>query len=179
MTAEQQPGVDPYFGRCPLCLQGGTVMITVGRDHWAICEPDKTRWWVGSNLFSAPQEQTEEQYEAAAARLAPYREVESVSDTARAEGIQEDGHTTTVESRFAGLKIGGFATQTTHRVRYKDRIFDVKVGSALPPRFDEPEYWWAVEELDPEDEEPLDCMQPTLDSAGLFASRSRLARVML
>ncbi len=80
MTVEQQPGVDPYFGRCPLCLQGGTVMVTVGRDHWAICEPDKTRWWVGSNLFSAPQEQTEEEAEAQSAHLAPYREVEAVPD---------------------------------------------------------------------------------------------------
>ncbi len=69
--------------------------------------------------------------------------------------MTEESDGMAVEIKYPGLETGGFAIQTTERVRYKGRIFDVKVGSAMPPRFEEPEYWWDVDELDPETEEPL------------------------
>jgi hypothetical protein len=52
--------VDSYFGGCPKC--GGTDgYVNVGRNHWFICVEHKTKWCVGSNLFSAWRFETEEE----------------------------------------------------------------------------------------------------------------------
>lgn len=46
---------DEYFGGCPHC-GNSDVCRTIGRDHWMCCETHKTKWWVGSNLFSIPDD---------------------------------------------------------------------------------------------------------------------------
>ena len=43
--------VEDGIGGCPSCgLNDG--FLNVGRDHWAYCRRHKTRWLIGSNLFS-------------------------------------------------------------------------------------------------------------------------------
>ena len=39
------------LGGCPECGHTGQH-LTVQRDHWYICDDHKTKWWVGSDLFS-------------------------------------------------------------------------------------------------------------------------------
>lgn len=52
-------GVMWYFGACPKCHDTDGY-IKVGSDHWFLCIEHKIRWFVGSNLFSSWEEQTEE-----------------------------------------------------------------------------------------------------------------------
>jgi hypothetical protein len=40
-----------YFGGCPEC-GGNHGCVSIGRDHWIVCHDHKTKWWIGSNLFS-------------------------------------------------------------------------------------------------------------------------------
>ncbi len=42
---------DPYLGGCPQCRRNDGL-LNVGRYHWATCRRHKTRWLIGSNLFS-------------------------------------------------------------------------------------------------------------------------------
>ena len=52
--------VTEYFGGCPECgSQDG--YFNVGRDHWVVCEKHKTRWCIGSNLFSSWRDETKEE----------------------------------------------------------------------------------------------------------------------
>ena len=52
--------VDNYFGGCPHC--GRTDGCTnVGPSHWYFCKAHKTKWCIGSNLFSSWKEQTEDE----------------------------------------------------------------------------------------------------------------------
>ncbi len=47
-----------YFGGCPECGdQDGYT--NVGRSHWIFCKEHRTKWCVGSNLFSSWHEETE------------------------------------------------------------------------------------------------------------------------
>ncbi len=45
------PQPDPGLGGCPRCRRNDGF-LNVGRDHWAYCRRHKTRWLIGSNLFS-------------------------------------------------------------------------------------------------------------------------------
>ncbi len=45
------PQPDPDFGGCPRCGRNDGF-LNVGSDHWAYCRRHKTRWLIGSNLFS-------------------------------------------------------------------------------------------------------------------------------
>ena len=64
-----------YFGGCPTCgLNDGC--FSIGRDHWFVCHQHKTKWWIGSNLFSSWRELTEEEHTRNYYRLCDYREVE-------------------------------------------------------------------------------------------------------
>ena len=65
------------FGGCPYC-GGYDIYLDIGRDHWMVCRTHQVRWHIGSNLFSAWREQTEEQRLRNTYELAGYREVESV-----------------------------------------------------------------------------------------------------
>jgi len=51
------------YGTCPRCHEYSD-MISAGRNHWMICETHKTKWWVGSNLFSSWRYQTKDEQRA-------------------------------------------------------------------------------------------------------------------
>ena len=67
----------PYFGGCPKCRDSDTCW-NINRDHWMTCDIHRTKWHVGSNLFSCWREQTEEDWALSRAVLKQYKEVEPV-----------------------------------------------------------------------------------------------------
>jgi hypothetical protein len=58
---------DDTFGLCPRCHKTNGF-INIGRSHWMHCRKHRTKWLIGSNLFSSWRYQTEgeqrAQYEA-------------------------------------------------------------------------------------------------------------------
>jgi hypothetical protein len=60
MTHDLEELEDDRFGICPYCLNT-MPYINIGSGHWFYCEKHKLRWYVGSNLFSSWQDETEEQ----------------------------------------------------------------------------------------------------------------------
>ncbi len=65
---------DDYFGVCPTCRKYSGC-LNIGRDHWFYCETHKTKWWIGSNLFSGWKSQTEEEHNRNASILSGYLDV--------------------------------------------------------------------------------------------------------
>ena len=53
--------------------------MNVGKLHYFVCDTHKTKWWVGSNLFSCWRRQDEEIWERNRVMLEEYCEVESLS----------------------------------------------------------------------------------------------------
>jgi hypothetical protein len=47
-----------FWGVCPVCRDNDGY-LNVGRNHWFFCREHKTKWCVGSNLFSGWRRQTE------------------------------------------------------------------------------------------------------------------------
>ena len=45
------PCMDLCFGNCPQCHKTNGC-YSVGRDHWYVCHTHRTKWYIGSNLFS-------------------------------------------------------------------------------------------------------------------------------
>lgn len=82
---------DSHFGECPECGRNDGY-LNAGRTHVFFCDEHKTRWTVGSNLFSSWRDETEEeQREAWDSRgLEFYREVEPVHDYATIERLREE-----------------------------------------------------------------------------------------
>ena len=78
------------FGGCPHC--GDTDgFINVGRDHWFICDSHKTKWCIGSNLFSSWREEDEATWHQNQFKLAEYTEVVPVQpDEDRIVSTEED-----------------------------------------------------------------------------------------
>ena len=57
--SESAVTTEHYFGGCPHCGdQDG--FLNDGPDHWFVCDRHKTKWYVGSNLFSSWQDEDEE-----------------------------------------------------------------------------------------------------------------------
>lgn len=52
---------DNYFGVCPTCKKYSGC-LNIGRDHWFYCKAHKTKWWIGSNIFSSWRNETEEDH---------------------------------------------------------------------------------------------------------------------
>lgn len=78
MSSKQDADVrksDDYFGVCPECNESDGY-LNIGRNHWGVCHKHKTKWCIGSNLFSSWRDQTKEDFERTAERLKDYREVE-------------------------------------------------------------------------------------------------------
>ena len=79
MTNETRRQDGGYFGWCPHC-KNADGYLNVGRGHWYYCDVHKTRWWIGSNLFSSWRFETEDEqrqkYEAK--DFGSYEEVEEV-----------------------------------------------------------------------------------------------------
>ncbi len=68
---------DAYFGGCPVCGET-TGNLNVGRDHWFICDKHRTKWCIGSNLFSSWRDETEAEWQRNAEKLAGYRAVNPI-----------------------------------------------------------------------------------------------------
>lgn len=64
-----------YFGGCPYCGDNAGYM-NVGSNHWCVCDTHKTKWQIGSNLFSGWKNETEEEWKRNAYKLQNYMTVE-------------------------------------------------------------------------------------------------------
>ncbi len=62
------------FGGCPYCGQNDGY-LNDGRDHWFFCNQHKTKWLVGSNLFSSWREEDDEVWRLNRFKLAEYMTV--------------------------------------------------------------------------------------------------------
>jgi hypothetical protein len=69
-----------HFGWCPEC-GGSNGHLNIGREHWYHCHRHRTKWCVGSNLFSAWRHENDAIWEANYNHLADYREVDSTTPT--------------------------------------------------------------------------------------------------
>jgi hypothetical protein len=67
--------VEHYFGACPECHSDGE-MLNIGRGHWFVCDEHRTRWFIGSNLFSSWRDEDETIWRANHERLKDYRDVD-------------------------------------------------------------------------------------------------------
>jgi hypothetical protein len=65
---------DDHFGNCPECGRTDGC-LSVGSDHWYHCRMHRTKWWVGSNLFSGWRDQSEDDWARNDATLSLYRAV--------------------------------------------------------------------------------------------------------
>lgn len=68
---------DQRFGVCPQCYRTDGY-LNVGRNHWFVCDSHKTKWCIGSNLFSSWKEESEETWRENAAKLKDYEEVKAI-----------------------------------------------------------------------------------------------------
>jgi hypothetical protein len=68
------PHMDLCFGNCPECHKTNGCS-SVGRDHWYVCHTHRTKWRIGSNLFSCWRDLSEQQMLTNAYMLAGYCEV--------------------------------------------------------------------------------------------------------
>jgi len=66
---------DNHFGVCPKCHKNNGH-LNIERTHWFVCHNCKTKWNVGSNLFSAWKHEDESIWMENAKRIADYEEVE-------------------------------------------------------------------------------------------------------
>jgi hypothetical protein len=80
-AAVEKPTSSSYYGGCPYCGDDDGY-LNIGIDHWFICDLDMTKWYMGSNVFSIDEDETEQVWEENAARLARYRKVAPVFVTA-------------------------------------------------------------------------------------------------
>ena len=68
---------DEYFGGCPHC-GGCDRYMNVERDHWCVCDGHKTKWCIGSNLFSSWRDESEDVWRENEYRLANYMMVKPI-----------------------------------------------------------------------------------------------------
>ncbi|MEJ7713728.1 MAG: hypothetical protein WKF84_28750 [Pyrinomonadaceae bacterium] len=68
-----------------------TGYVNVGKCHWFYCDEHQTTWCAGANLFSSWHHESEETWEANAAKLATYSEVKPYNDPSfRATNVEID-----------------------------------------------------------------------------------------
>jgi hypothetical protein len=58
MNKEKKMAIDGYWGLCPICKKTDGY-LNIGRNHWFMCLEHRTRWCIGSNLFSSWRDETE------------------------------------------------------------------------------------------------------------------------
>ena len=44
--------IDGYWGLCPTCKKTDGC-VNMGSNHWFICKKHRSRWYIGTNLFSS------------------------------------------------------------------------------------------------------------------------------
>ena len=64
-----------YFGNCPVCGQTDGY-LNISCNHWFVCHEHKSKWFVGSNLFSIWRFENESNWLGNAALLNRYQDVE-------------------------------------------------------------------------------------------------------
>ena len=69
------PRMDLCFGNCPRCHKTHRC-YSVGPDHWCVCHTHRTKWLIGSNLFSCWKDMSKQCFLRNEYMLAGYREVE-------------------------------------------------------------------------------------------------------
>ena len=75
MATDTTPAKETYFGLCPDC-HAEPAIRNVNRTHVAHCEKCRVKWIIGANLFSSWRGESEADWEANAAFLVDFREVE-------------------------------------------------------------------------------------------------------
>jgi hypothetical protein len=73
------PVVDNYFGGCPVCGKSDGC-LNVYKTHFFICTEHRTRWIIGSNIFSDWLDEDEAIWRKNSALLTLYVEVEPVAN---------------------------------------------------------------------------------------------------
>lgn len=73
-AGRELPDID-NFGGCPECTRNDGY-LNIHRAHWFMCHQHRTKWFVGTNLFSAWRSETEEDWEQNYQCIRNYREVE-------------------------------------------------------------------------------------------------------
>ena len=68
------PRMDLSFGNCPQCHKTHGC-YSVESDHWYVCHTHRTKWCIGSNLFSCWKDMSEQDFLVNRFMLAGYREV--------------------------------------------------------------------------------------------------------
>ena len=68
---------DQYFGGCPHC-GGSDGYLNIGAEHWFRCDTHRTKWRVGTNLFSGWREEDEDIWLRNRYRLSEFMQVEPV-----------------------------------------------------------------------------------------------------
>lgn len=72
--------MDNHFGWCPECGKSDGC-LNIERDHWYYCDAHRTRWYVGSNLFSSWRREDEATWDANKEHIRHYRDVDSETPT--------------------------------------------------------------------------------------------------
>jgi hypothetical protein len=90
-----------FFGSCPHC-KNADGYLNIGRGHWMFCDEHRTRWFIGTNLFSSWRDETEAEqrqyYEEK--DFGNYADVESVYPP---EGIRREHSFDEDEAREIGM----------------------------------------------------------------------------
>ena len=68
---------EAYFGGCPYC-GANDGHVNVEREHWCVCNRHKTKWRIGSNLFSGWKDEGEAEWTRNEYRLENFMEVEPI-----------------------------------------------------------------------------------------------------
>lgn len=68
---------DAYWGRCPECSETDPTneYVNIERAHWMTCKLHRTRWFIGSNMFSGWRHETEATWRRNWERIGGYREI--------------------------------------------------------------------------------------------------------
>lgn len=74
MTAEVVDIEDDRFGLCPTCHHTDGY-VNDGAAHYFVCDTHRVRWFIGTNLFSNHQDETNADSLADQKTLAAYAEV--------------------------------------------------------------------------------------------------------
>ena len=70
--------IEERYGNCPVCGQTDGY-LNISCNHWFVCHEHKTKWFVGSSLFSSWQIETEVDWLGNAVLLGRYKDVEPVA----------------------------------------------------------------------------------------------------
>jgi hypothetical protein len=87
LTEEQATKAVDHWGGCPEC-HTYDCYLNVERTHWFVCHTHKKKWCVGWNLMSSWRDETQEQWDRNAARIADYEEIEPWMPERSAEDIE-------------------------------------------------------------------------------------------